>query len=261
MAKPRIRKAPRPLEPRALERAYASDLDDLVREMTATTRRFLARPLDRARRLDVAPEPFADLDWGALRIRLGRISDRAAAIVDKYARRIREFNTRDISRILTVDLRNEPPEVRAVLEAWRGENVSLISSIAPDLHTEVRAVVRASTQRGTRVETLAKAIEARYGVAGSRARLIARDQTLKANADLTRVRHSAAGITRYVWSTSRDERVREMHSDLEGTIHAWTDPPVTNPQGDRNAPGEDYQCRCVAVPVLDEDDPSSFGTP
>lgn len=43
-----------------------------------------------------------------------------------------------------------------------------------------------------------------------------------------------------------------MHQELDGTEQSWDDPPVTNEDGDRNHPGEDYQCRCVAYPILDE---------
>jgi GNAT superfamily N-acetyltransferase len=53
--------------------------------------------------------------------------------------------------------------------------------------------------------------------------------------------------------------VRDMHDELEGTEHAWDDPPVTDKYGNRNHPGEDYQCRCVAVPILDEYDSPGIG--
>src|SRR5690606_27552239 len=65
-------------------------------------------------------------------------------------------------------------------------------------------------------------------------------------------RQTAAGIEEYIWTTSGDERVREMHAKLDGKRFKWSDPPVTNAQGDRNNPGEDYQCRCTAYAVLPE---------
>ncbi len=251
-----------------MERAYAAALARLAQDMGAAVRRTLRGPLARARtleaeakrRTDAPADPFAELDWTGLRVRLGRISDRGARIVDQYARKIRAFNSATISEILSIDLSREPPAVRAALDAWRRENVALITSIGERLHEDVRGVVRIATTRGTRVETLSKALEARYDVSASRARLIARDQTVKANSALTFERHKEAGITRYAWSTSRDERVRKMHADLEGSIHEWADPPITNAKGDRNHPGTDYQCRCVAIPILDDEDPTRLGT-
>jgi SPP1 gp7 family putative phage head morphogenesis protein len=77
--------------------------------------------------------------------------------------------------------------------------------------------------------------------------LIARDQTLKLNSAITKDRHIAAGISEYTWSTSLDDRVRPEHEALEGTKHSWDAPP------EPGHPGEDFQCRCVAIPVIDED--------
>lgn len=54
-----------------------------------------------------------------------------------------------------------------------------------------------------------------------------------------------AGITdRYVWRTRRDERVRPSHRMNDGRIFSWSDPPATG------HPGDDYNCRCEAVPFV-----------
>jgi SPP1 gp7 family putative phage head morphogenesis protein len=60
-------------------------------------------------------------------------------------------------------------------------------------------------------------------------------------------------VTQYRWSTGRDERVRESHRDLEESVHSWDDPPVVDDKTGRRAhPGQDYQCRCVPIPMVDE---------
>ena len=76
----------------------------------------------------------------------------------------------------------------------------------------------------TRVEEVAKSIRDMGDVTRSRAELIARDQVLKLNAEVTQRRHEAAGITEFVWSTSRDERVRPDHKALEGKRYRYDDP-------------------------------------
>jgi len=192
-------------------------------------------------------------DFGNLRIRVGRIvrGRRVSAIVDRWGREIREWNTGEMERVLRIDITRESAGVQSVLAQARTENVALIQSIADRQLSDVFRVVTESVINGTRVETLAKQIEERYSVSDSRARLIARDQTLKANSDLTRERHLDAGITEYVWSASRDERVREIHAALDGFTQKWSDPPITSEDGARNHPGRDYSCRCLAVPVLD----------
>ncbi len=54
----------------------------------------------------------------------------------------------------------------------------------------------------------------------------------------------AANTERYVWRTQRDERVRPSHRMNDGRIFSWSDPPSTG------HPGEDYNCRCEAVPYF-----------
>jgi len=252
--KRRIRKASRPNPPRAVEARYERALVRLSRELSAEIDRAIQPYLADARaREDAAIASTFGYDFGNLRIkimervRLGKISP----IVDQFGREIHAANTRELTRLLGIDLATETPEVQAILAEIRTANVALISSIAERQLSDVFRVVTESVINGTRVETLAAQIRERYSVSESRARLIARDQTLKANASLTEERHKTAGITHYVWSSSRDERVRPIHGELDGFVFAWADPPITSEDGAANHPGEDFQCRCAAVPVLD----------
>ncbi len=59
---------------------------------------------------------------------------------------------------------------------------------------------------------------------------------LKLNGEIAQARHKAAGVTEYVWRTSRDERVRSRHKALEGTRHAYSEPPVVAVQNAANMP-------------------------
>jgi SPP1 gp7 family putative phage head morphogenesis protein len=82
--------------------------------------------------------------------------------------------------------------------------------------------------------------------------LIARTETAKLNASIARDSMQASGATGYIWSTADDERVREGHSVLDGEPFTWDNPPVTDERtGARNHPGEDFQCRCVSLPLYD----------
>jgi SPP1 gp7 family putative phage head morphogenesis protein len=100
---------------------------------------------------------------------------------------------------------------------------------------------------GGHVEGLQQAIEDEFGFSARRANLIARDQVLKLNGQLTQTRQVNAGIEEYIWTTSGDERVRDEHKDKEGQTFSWNDPPP-----DTGHPAEDYQCRCTAFPIIPE---------
>lgn len=161
-------------------------------------------------------------------------------------------NSRQLQKLLpTVKLRDIGGFPEAI-EQFRARNVALIKSLQGRQLEEIRGILEGAELQGLRVEVVRKQILDRFGVSRSKADLLARDQVLKLNGELTEKRQTQAGITRYRWSTSNDERVRKTHAELDGEEFSWDDPPVTNDDGDENHPGGDYQCRCVALPILDD---------
>ncbi len=180
---------------------------------------------------------------------LDKVQRSAPSLIGDIGRRVSKHNLREQGRLLGIDPRIDPG-TGPVIDAFRQENVQLITNLTDDMLLRVEAIVK--DYLGGRVEDLAQELEDGLGFATARANLIARDQTLKLNGDLTKVRQQNAGISEYVWTTSRDERVREEHAALDGQTFSWNVPP---PPGH---PGEDYQCRCTAYPVIpglsDEDE-------
>lgn len=176
-----------------------------------------------------------------------------AGIVTSILTSVDGANLGEMSRVLGLDRAKVAPSIgRSTLREWQRENVDLIRNMADRYVDEVEELVDDALVNGRRVESLARDIEERTSVSASRARLIARDQTLKANAQLSQARMREVGVTSYRWSTSKDERVREGHAKLEGRTFRFADPPVVDPSGRRANPGQDFQCRCVAIPVLDD---------
>ncbi len=138
------------------------------------------------------------------------------------------------------------------LDLFVESNAGLIKSISETQAQQVGQIVREALLAGRSLkETTAEIVE-RTGVAEARAQFLGRDQTGKLNSQLAAARMGRAGISSYVWSTSRDERVRDSHTDKEGETYEFQDPPP-----DTGNPGEDYNCRCVAIPVIDESDPDA----
>lgn len=139
-----------------------------------------------------------------------------------------------------------------MLERWVDENVGLIQTIPQQTLGQMEQVVKEGFLSGVPTKEITRQIYHTYNVNLSHARLIARDQTGKLNAQLTQKQHRDAGITLYEWSDSGDSRVRSTHKALNGRTFSYDDPPVVDPKtGRRCNPGEDYQCRCVGYPVFD----------
>lgn len=251
----------RPMYPQRLEEAYQRRLLRVVRvahkllmERLAPVLAKLRPDIDERARGDSAASDLADILRVIERVkRAVEAADEAPTADDlkATAAKVDRFAAAELTRTLALDV-TQGGKLTALYDAWAAENVALIESIPAQFFAEIEAKVKDAVSSGRLTRDVVKEIQGRYGVAKSRAELIARDQIGKLNGQLTQQRQTSLGITEYVWSTSKDERVRDMHRDLEGTRQRWDDPPITNPKGDRNHPGGDYQCRCVAVAVLPE---------
>lgn len=259
-SKRRRPKVPPPTPPSGAIVAHTKLLRELSAEMDAAI-------LDALRAEGIVRADAADGDPPFTRAQGRSAASRAAAAVRRVLRgksfvaRLQEISSatatasreawaRQLKASLGVDLPTAEPELGPVMTAFRDENVALIRSLAADKVTRVRDIL-ADAGPGTRVEEIAKSIRDMGDVTQSRAELIARDQVLKLNAEVTQKRHEAAGIVEFVWSTSRDERVRPDHKVLEGKRYRYDDPPVVDRRrGTRGLPGIHFQCRCVAIPVI-----------
>lgn len=142
---------------------------------------------------------------------------------------------------------------REMLEKWVSANVDLIKSVPRESLESLKEKVYSDYMNGRSTTNIVKELQRQYGMDKRRARLIARDQTAKLNSNINQSQQRDAGISKYEWSDSRDERVRTSHKRLNGHVFSWDNPPETD-RGRRCHPGEDYQCRCCAIPVFDIDE-------
>ena len=147
---------------------------------------------------------------------------------------------------LSAYLRNSPNIAERVNTLTAG-NVQLIKSIRSQYLDKVQNAVMQAMVKGTLNKDLAAQIKDLGKTTEKRAMFIARDQSSKLNAALTQARLEDVGIKKYMWSTSLDERVRDSHADKEGLVFEYVNPPA-----DTGHPGHDFNCRCVAIPVLDD---------
>ena len=157
---------------------------------------------------------------------------------------------KQVRETLGVNLPELEPNLKPIIAKFRVENTDLITSLAKDKVRRVHTIL-AEAGSGTRVEEIRRRIMGELGVTKWRADLIARDQVLSLNAQITQKRHSQAGITQYRWRTAGDASVRKAHADLNGLRFRYDDPPLVDAKRGRcENPGEDYQCRCRAEAVI-----------
>jgi SPP1 gp7 family putative phage head morphogenesis protein len=144
-----------------------------------------------------------------------------------------------------VDIIGSEPFLGAKVRAFVAENTRLIKGMADDALKRVEGAVYRGVTRGESLKTITDNVQKATNSTVSKAKLIARDQVSSLNSELTKIRQKENGLKKYIWSTSLDERVRDDHERNEGQIFSWDNPPSTG------HPGEEIQCRCVALPVFD----------
>lgn len=137
------------------------------------------------------------------------------------------------------------------VQSWVSANVDLITTVPNDMLGKMKELVLEAYTNGTTPTDLADQIQAAYGMSKGHANMIASDQMSKLSAQMLRKEHEDAGITKYKWQTMEDDRVRDGHRVLNGNIYSYDNPPDVG-DGRHLNPGEDYNCRCQAIPVVEE---------
>ncbi len=239
-----------PREPRGELLAYRKRLRQLLTRVEAIIGRELLPVLGEVARQDTLSRVVTErLD--KVEVAVGQViadADFDGFFGQQLGERMRKKSFREAKRVIGI---TDEIGMQPLIDSFRTRNVLLIKSLVGDEIGQIRTLLRDSGG-ALRVEALSKQIQGRFGVARSRANLIARDQTLTLNAQMARQRQQNAGVAEYIWTTSGDEAVRDAHADLEGTRHRWDTPPVMSDDGRTGHPGDDYQCRCTAFPVIPE---------
>lgn len=144
------------------------------------------------------------------------------------------------------------------------EQVALIKSIPLEAGLRAQKIAFDAVLQGTRAEANADTIaelQEQLGmsteVAISRALLISRTETARANASINQARAMAIGSGKYRWHNSGDGAVRHSHRVFEGRamqgrIFSWDAPPTLS-DGMKGHPGTFPNCRCFAEPIFQDE--------
>lgn len=145
------------------------------------------------------------------------------------------------------------PEMIENLATNYSNNMSLyIQNWTEESIKRLRDRVLVNTFEGNRAETLVKTLEHDFQISYNKAKFLARQETSLLMSQYREERYKSIGVQKYKWSTSGDSRVRPMHKRLNGKVFDWDNPPVVDEMGHRRHPGEDFGCRCIAIPLLDD---------
>lgn len=259
----KLSKTPKPRSIKGLERSYYRDLEPFIEYLREVVSLYVIpslpsilkqsinlRPLQASDRMD----DFADEIERAMEIArvqfYKRYTDREAEqLARRQADRVNAYNAKEIQRqfgkVLGLNPVTSEVWLPTEVKAFVKQNVSLIKTIPDQYFSRIEQSIIRNVQAGKLLSDIEDEIKLAYNVSDSRAALIARDQTGKFNGNINQLRQQDVGVSKYVWSTSLDERVRPDHAEREGKTYSWNDPP------EDGHPGQPINCRCAALPVFD----------
>lgn len=193
---------------------------------------------------------FADFVEGLIRkIAAKTFRNKIEPIVRMVYSRVNKHSREQLSRSLGIDVALIKPDI-GIANRFLSDNVQLIKNMSVESIETTGRIIQRDWARGVRVEDISETLQKRIEVGKSRARLIARDQVLKLNGAMNQDRQVSLGVQEYKWLHMNDERVRDEHRELGGNTYKWSSPPIVGRDGERGHPGEYFQCRCQALPVI-----------
>ncbi|MFJ6210586.1 minor capsid protein [Lysinibacillus sp. NPDC092081] len=202
--------------------------------------------------LDGLKKMFHSLKNKASKIFTTTQSERAASSFVNSINRFNRHNFEQQMRVKGIDLVATEPWLKDFMHKKISDNVDYIKTIHEDYFNRIENVVNDGVKSGASIKSMREQLMNEVGISKSRAQFIAVDQAGSILGQMTAERHQQIGIDKFKWLTSQDERVRDSHKDLSDKPFSYDDPPTVN--GRVVLPGEDYRCRCVAIPVFDDDE-------
>ncbi len=233
MAKKRLKTAKAILPPYKAQKAYEKDLIEFIEQIEKQTNKRLKRYYDNTESI------LGFILSYAKKIPLfEKITNSFISLIDKTHKKKFQKGLESIGFKEIIE-----PDLESALNKARDTNIALIKTIPEKLHDKLEKRLKDYFEN-SEGKNLQKIIEHEFSVTKSRAKLIARDQTAKVNASLNSHRARANGSIEYIWKTSRDERVRSRHRELESKKFKWSKGSACC-----GHPSDDVNCRCTARAV------------
>jgi SPP1 gp7 family putative phage head morphogenesis protein len=142
---------------------------------------------------------------------------------------------------------------KRIADQWQNNMRIYIQDFTQKEIKKLRTEVLKSTMVGNRYETMISSIQKSYDVSLNKAKFLAKQETSLLMTTFKQTRYQSAGINYYKWRCvvgSPNHPVRPSHKALDGKVFNFDQPPITDDKGNRNNPGQDYNCRCFAIPIV-----------
>lgn len=195
--------------------------------------------------------------------------EKAALLIDawtvaqtkKSVKRLQKIKRRTAKSRIPIIFEPDNPLVLDFIDTYTAQNVELVANLGRQFIPDVTQLASDTFLQGGSTKDLASNLLKFTDGEAKKAAFWARDQAGTAYSQLTKTRQMSAGINSYIWRTVGDNAVRGNDPDdqtshvlLEGEKYSWAK--GASATGQLSAPGakhpgEDYNCRCTAEPILE----------
>jgi SPP1 gp7 family putative phage head morphogenesis protein len=169
------------------------------------------------------------------------------AAATKVATRVEHHSRLEFKRIgISLD---DEPGLAPLIKVWRRGLVERVQGLEKEQLDRLEKILEGGA--GLRVESLKSKIDWLIDTSSMRqAEMLARNQVVMLNQQITESRMRAAGIEEYEWTCAGNEKVSDAHAELDGQRFRFDDPP-TDADGNTGNPGLIRpNCQCQACPVI-----------
>jgi len=181
-------------------------------------------------------------------VQVSELFDRSLWRVDKAVA--------DTLKGITVPPQLTPERRRKIADEWQNNLQLWIKDFTAEEIVSLRKSVEKTVYSGSRRDAVIRSIQKSYGVSARKAKFLARQETNLLLTKFKESRYIDSGVHEYTWRCvvgSKNHPVRPSHKILDGKTFRWDDPPITTEPGQpvrRNNPGQDFECRCAAIPKV-----------
>ena len=180
----------------------------------------------------------------------------ATSIIENLASNNKKRFDRSIKSSTGVDLGNiiSTEGLDDFVELNINKNVSLIKSIPEEYLKQIEVIVNNGVSSGARYSTIAKEMAGINKKLSNRIKTIATNEIQTINSQITLRRTESLGVDEGIFRTSKDEKVRQCHKELDGMRYKLSQGAWSKTCQKYIVPGiTDINCRCSFSPIIELD--------
>ena len=187
--------------------------------------------------------------------------ERLDKMVDEYIGKVDKRNKAEFYRRTEKSIGISREELEATegltfqINAFKAETQQWVKKMRDDTLQQWTSNTLRQMAEGKGLPEILKQFDGMVEQRRGHAKMVARTQIATFNSLTSKARAQNLGITKAIWKTAADERVRSSHASRDGKEFDLSEGLYDSSDGKTLLPGTDYQCRCdyrLLIPEMDE---------